>query len=146
MVDHECPQALGRRVHGRGETRRSRTHDHDVELARIVDLGADLVAVLRQLIVGGIVENRVVGEDDRRSVGHLKAARLQKIASFLGVVRVEGVRNAGPSQEVADLVPAARPGLGDDGELETTLGRTPPLLEELRDQSMKELVGRSSTA
>ena len=141
----ESIEALGRRVHGGREARRSGADDDHVERpAGIVDLRPHARPVLRELLGPGIHEWSSVGKDDDGHVDTLLGTRPKVLEPLLGVGSVERVRHAVAGEEISQRIAPLRPRVGDDGDLSPAGSVLPaPLLQELRDQAMEELVRRA---
>ena len=115
-------------------------HDDEVELH---PFGVDRrPGRLRELRVGGVVEDRAVREDDQRQL-RVRTGLLHDGAAVLRVGQVERVRHRAAPQCLPELVRAPRPRLTDDqdGVGRGALGLG-PLEQQAGDGVVEELVGR----
>ena len=100
--------------------------------------------MLREILGLRIHERRSVREDHDRNLRPLLVAGGEVLLPLRRVGRVERMRHAVARELVPQRVAARRARVRDDGELTSSrCVLAPPLLEELRDQAMEQLVGRA---
>jgi hypothetical protein len=142
-LDHERAEPLGGGIHRRRQAGGTGADDRDVERAGVLpEPGAHPVALLREILVGRVDEDAVVGEEHDRLAGLGAPARGEEPPPLLGVAGLERVRNAVSGEQVSQLEAARGEAVGDDGQLAPALGAAaPPLVQELADRPVEQLVG-----
>ena len=139
----EGAKPLRRRVDGRREPGRPGADDRDLEgLRRGFELGGNPVPA-GKLRVRRIDEHVSAGQEHDRALRRVQPCLVERVAPLRRVARMEGVRNAVAGEQVAELVAALRPGIGDERDLPAVRRqvRAGPLVQELTDDAMEELVG-----
>ena len=141
----ESVEPFRRRVHGRRETRGAGTDDDHVERPAA---GRRRCACPCPCCASSSAPGSTSGVPSGRTTIGTSApcwphAR-EVLLALVRVRRVEGMRDAVSREVGAQRVAARRPGVGDDGDLAPPRSvLSAPLLQELRDEAMEELVRRA---
>ena len=138
-------QPLRRCVDRSCEAGRPRSDDHDVERPGSASSVCIARAVLRKVLAPADRPGPNRPGAARRGLRALLAARAEKLHALVRVGSVRSVRDAVPREQVPQLVAAGRPRIGDHRQLASAgCVLAAPLLQELGDEPVEELVGRAA--